>query len=135
MSLSPAIPSAPLVSNILFIAHGANRRYGIALEFLDLDGNSLASGLTDPDALEALGRQAMAVAQAARACDPAVVPIRQRPRANAPLMGTAATALRVSRFEPEGPSLDAEANPRALMAVAIAALALSIALVAWAIWA
>lgn len=141
MALSPIIPAAPLVADILFIAHGGRRHNGIALEFRDLDGNSLASGLTDPDALDAIGRQALAVAAAARACDPAVVPIGQRPRSRATLLPQQSTRYRLpepldAAPEPEPApdgwtALDGEARALAYMIVACAALALAVALVAW----
>ncbi len=136
MSLSPAIPAAPLVADVLFIAHGGPRKNGIALEFLDLDGNSLASTLTDPDALDAFGRQAMAVAAAARACDPAVVPIRQRPRARAALIGdpVPVRAFPAPALDPWR-ELDAEGRALAYMVVSIAALVLAVILVAWAVMA
>lgn len=139
MALSPIIPAAPLVADILFIAHRAP--HGIAMEFLDAHGNSLASGLTDPDALDAIGRQAMAVAAAARACDPAVVPIGQRPRSRATLLPQQSTRYRLpepldAAPEPEPApdgwtALDGEARTLAYMIVAIAALACALALVAW----
>ena len=146
MALSPIIPAAPLVADILFIAHRAPAQ--VAVEFLDAHGNSLASGLTDPDALDALGRQAMAVAAAARACDPAVVPIGQRPRARAPLLPGQSTRYRFAGprepGQPAEPStqeagaqpdgwadLDAQARALAYMIAAVAALALACALVAW----
>lgn len=138
MSLAPKIPSAPLVTDILFVAHAGGRQ--IALEFLDGKGDSLASGLTDARALEGIGRQALAVAAAARACDTDVVPIGRSPRARAGLFpydtlppdpilpGTASDA------DAWG-ALDAEARALAYMIVSVAALLLAVALVAWSIWA
>jgi hypothetical protein len=85
MATKPHFASPPLVTDILFIAHGGRRDDGIAIEFLDADGASLASGKTDATALEALAHRAIGVATAARVFDPAVSPRSACPRASASL--------------------------------------------------
>jgi hypothetical protein len=120
------------VADILFVAHDGSRQNGIALEFLDHAGDSLASGLTDPDALEAMGRQAIAVAVAARACDPNVVPIRQRPRGRASLHRPIPVAPCLAGQDSLEEARRLNAVSFDFMLVALAALTLSLALVAWA---
>jgi hypothetical protein len=125
MSLAPVQTVSPLVAAVRFSALGGNRRHSVALDFVDASGATLATSLTDPEALDAFGRQAMAVAVAARACDPNVIPIGQRPHASVMLPPVAST--------PETDDGRGEAEDRAFlyMLVACAALALAIALVAW----
>lgn len=139
MASSPAIPAAPLVTDILFIAHGGPRQSGIAMEFLDAQGDPLASGLTDWRALMAIGRQAMAVAAAARACDPAVVPIGLRPRGRSRLLVDApADEVDETKVVPDRrleQAQRAEFVALCYLVVALLALLLSVALFAWAIWA
>lgn len=125
MALAPIQSVSPLVTAIRFVALGGNNRHSIALDFVDDSGATLATSLTDPDALDAFGRQAMAVAVAARACDPNVIPIGQRPHASVPLPQP------VTPPETSWDQLDSEARGFLYMLVACAALALAIALVAW----
>lgn len=132
MSLAPVSAATPLVADVRFTAHGGNRRYGIALDFLDAGGATLATGLTDPDALDAFGRQAMAVAAAARACDPNVIPIALRPTAQVPL-GDMSVSLAhwLAPASPSWEEVDAQVKAFLYMVAACAALLLAIGLVAW----
>lgn len=58
----------------------------LVLSYLDRDGRTLARTVSTPDDIEALARDLLSAAAAARAADPKVVPIGRTPARHARLM-------------------------------------------------